>query len=187
MRSTFSLSRYIILIGVVALLLCSVALFLFGGITAITTIIEAFSHAEFNVEGARAISVEMIELTDLFLFSTALFITSLGLYQLFIDPEIGRHLPSWLSVHSLEQLKYNLVAVLTVMLIVLFLGFVAGMNEVAEGQGIEILALGGGIALVIAAGAIAILALGRVHFVAEHELAETAEVASGAHEGEEHQ
>lgn len=173
MGKVFVGSRYIVLIGVIGLLICSLAVFVFGGIVTATTIIEAFGSGEFNAEGARHFSVELIELIDLFLLGTVLFITSVGLYELFVDPSIGPMLPIWLSVRSLDQLKFNLVAVLVVMLIILFLGFVAGLEGLAEGEGVQILALGGGIALVIAAAGVAVSLLGKVaaqmEAHAEHE------------------
>ncbi len=189
MRSVFSASRYIVLIAVVGLLACALAVFVYGGFVTVTTIVGAFGEAEFNVEGARFLSVEMIELIDLFLLGTILIITSIGLYQLFVEPAIGKLLPPWLSVHSLEQLKFNLVAVLVVMLLILFLGEVAGMESLAEGQGTQILAFGGGIALVIAAGAVAVKLLGDVTFRMEdrHEHGEQpATVAHGATDTAEH-
>lgn len=163
MRTVFGWSRYLILIAVIALLLGAMAVFVFGGISMVLAIIEVFAEGEFNAEGARFLSVEMIELVDLFLLGTILYITSLGLYQLFVDPEVGELLPPWLSVHSIDQLKFNLVAVLVVMLIVLFLGAAAEtvLFEV-EGAGLELLAYGAGIALVVAAAGAAVMMLGHV-------------------------
>lgn len=159
MRSIFGLSRYLVLIAVIGLLLAALAVFVFGGITAITTIISTFGRAEFNVEGARLLSVELIELIDLFLLGTVLLITSIGLYELFLDPGLGAVIPEWLSVTNLEQLKFNLLAVILVMLAILFLGAVAG--EWLEGT--TILEYGASIALVVAALSLAVWAFGRVH------------------------
>jgi uncharacterized membrane protein YqhA len=162
MRTVFTGARYIVLIAVIGLLLCALAVFVFGGIVTVTTIVEAFASGEFNAEGARFFSVELIELIDLFLLGTVLFITSLGLYELFVDPSIGPQLPAWLSVRNLDQLKFNLVAVLVVMLLILFLGSAAAVESFDDGQGMEMLALGGGIALVIAAAGAAVVMLGYV-------------------------
>ena len=154
MRSLFSLSRYLVLVAVVGLLLASLAVFVFGGITTVTTVVGAFGHGEFNAEGTRALSVELVELIDLFLLGTVLLITSVGLYQLFVDPHI--ELPEWLSVTNLEQLKFNLLAVVLVMLAILFLGAVGG--EWPEGT--TILDYGAAIALVIAAISLAVWVFG---------------------------
>lgn len=157
MRRVFSASHYFILIAVVGLLLGSLAVFVFGGITTVAMIGEAFGRAEFNAEGTRFFSTELIELVDLFLLGTAVLITSIGLYELFIDPAIP--LPNWLSVKSLDQLKMNLVAVIIVMLAVLFLGEAGA--EWREGQ--TILEFGAAIALVIASASGAVFIFQRVH------------------------
>lgn len=157
MGRVLGLSRYVVLIAVVGLLLASIAVYVFGGIVTVTVIVESFGHAEFSAEGARAFSTEVIELIDLFLLGTVLFMTSVGLYELFVDP--GIKIPEWLSVGNVEQLKFNLVVVISVMLMVLFLGAAAGDWE----SGLDLLAYGGGIALVIVAGSVALLLLQRVH------------------------
>ena len=123
MGKVFGFSRYLVFIAVIGLLIAAAAVLIFGGIMSVTVVLETFRHAEFNAEGARLFSTELIELIDLFLLGTVLLITSIGLYQLFIEPAI--HLPEWLSVANLEQLKFNLVAVIIVMLTVLFLGAAA--------------------------------------------------------------
>lgn len=154
-------SRYVVFIGVVGLLLASIAVFVYSGILSVNVIVEAFQHG-FNAEQARAFSSELIEVIDLFLLGTVLFMTSVGLYELFVDPQIP--IPSWLSVANLDQLKFNLVAVIIVMLMVLFLGGAAAATEFANG--LELLYYGGSIALVILAGSVAVLIFQRVH---QHE------------------
>lgn len=157
MGRLFWYSRYLVLIAVFGLLFGGLAIMLFGGIMSVSIVSEAFRHAEYNAEGARLFSTEIIELIDLFLLGAVLIITSVGLFQLFIDPDI--RLPGWLSVESLDQLKANLVAVIIVMLTVLFLGAAASEWE----RGWDLLAFGGGVALVILAVSAAIHIFHRVH------------------------
>jgi uncharacterized membrane protein YqhA len=158
MRNVFVKSRYLIYIAVIGLLLAALAVFVFAGIATVSTIIGSFGHGEFNAEGGRAFSLELIEMIDLFLLGTVLLITSVGLYELFLDPGISAVIPEWLSVTNLEQLKFNLLAVVIVMLAILFLGAVAG--EWPEGT--TILEYGGAIALVIGALSLAVFVFGRV-------------------------
>jgi uncharacterized membrane protein YqhA len=66
--------------------------------------------------------LEFIELADVFLLATVLYIMSLGLYELFIDDSAP--LPEWLTIHSLDDLKSKLVGVIAVVLAVSFLGSV---------------------------------------------------------------
>jgi uncharacterized membrane protein YqhA len=164
MGKVFRSSRYLVLIPVIGLLLSSIAAFLFGGLMVISVITETFRHATFNAESARLFSTELIELIDLFLLGTVLLITSVGLYQLFVDPDIV--LPVWLSVTNLEQLKFNLLAVIGVMLAILFLG--AAASELPEGTGI--LAYGAAIAAVLAAMAAVVWVFARTHrSIEEHK------------------
>jgi len=151
-------SRYVVFLAVVGLLLASIAVYVYSGILTVDVIIEAFQGG-FNTEQARSFSSELIEVIDLFLLGTVLFMTSVGLYELFVDPKIS--IPEWLSVANLDQLKFNLVAVIVVMLMVLFLGAAASATDFDSG--LELLYYGGGIALVILAGSVAVLIFQRVH------------------------
>lgn len=150
MIRVFSFSGYLVLIAVIFLLLAAAAVFVFGAMATVNIIIEAFEQGEFNAEGARVLSVEIIEMIDTFLLGTVLLITSVGLYQLFFKPHMD--LPEGLIVTSLEQLKFNLLAVIIVMLAILFLGQAA--SELAAGDGIldygvAIAAIMAGVALVV--------------------------------------
>jgi uncharacterized membrane protein YqhA len=171
MTKVFGLSRYLVLIGVIGLLLAAAAVFAFAGIATVSITIESFQHGEFNAEGARTISIEFIEMIDLFLLGTVLLITSVGLYQLFIEPNMD--LPEWLVVTNLEQLKLNLLAVIIVMLAILFLGEAAG--KLAEGDGI--LQYGLAIAGVVAAVALAVWVFQRVVVAEEEHIHEVLEEA----------
>ena len=152
MRTVFGLSKYAVYVAVIGLLLAVLAVFVFGGITTVVTIVNIFAHGAFNAEGARVVSVEFIELMDLFLLGTALFITSLGLYELFLDPGVRASIPEWLSVSNLEQLKFNLLAVIIVMLAIFFLGGVAEIVPEAD----DILSFGVAISAVLAGLAVVV-------------------------------
>ena len=71
-------------------------------------------------------------------------ISALGLYALFVDDTLP--LPHWLEIHDLDDLKAKLISVVIAVLAVLFLGEVVKW----DGQR-ELLGIGAGIALVIAA------------------------------------
>jgi len=167
MRSLFSWSRYLIWIAVVSLLFATLAVFVFGLISTVTVVFETFSHGHYGAEGARVLSVELIEMIDLFLLGTILFITAVGLQELFVDPGLSEILPQWMSVSSLDQLKFNLLAVIVVMLAVLFLGIAASV-ELTEG--VSIYDYGLAVALVITAAGITVYLFARVHHARlEHE------------------
>jgi uncharacterized membrane protein YqhA len=171
-------SRYVVFIAVIGLLLASIAVYVYSGILTVNVIIEAFQNG-FNTEQARAFSSELIEVIDLFLLGTVLFMTSVGLYELFVDPKIS--IPEWLSVANLDELKFNLVAVIVVMLMVLFLGAAAAATDFENG--LDLLYYGGGIALVILAGSVAVLIFQRVN-QQENEIGHEHMVAHGEAEVE---
>lgn len=160
----------------------TLAVFIYGLISTVVIVFESFGHGEFGAEGARVLSVELIEMIDLFLLGTILFITAVGLQELFVDPGLKDVLPAWMSVSSLDQLKFNLLAVIVVMLAVLFLG-VAASYELSEG--VSILDYGLGVAAVILSSGVAVYFFGRVHAMRhEAEAAHEGEAAHGAHEPE---
>jgi uncharacterized membrane protein YqhA len=190
MRSLFGFSRYLVVLAVFGLLLAALAVFVFGLISTVNVIVHTFQHEPFNAEGARVLSVEMIEMIDLFLLGTILFITAVGLHELFIDPGMREVLPSWMSVQSLDQLKFNLLAVIVVMLAVLFLG-VAASFELTEG--VNILGYGAAVALVVIASGVTVYLFARVHHMrgehgepVEHAAPAPESAAPGGHEEHAH-
>ena len=96
-----------------------------------------------SAKAAKALAVGLIEAVDVFLIAVAVYITSLGLYVLFVDDTLP--LPRWLQVRDLEDLKNNLVSVVIAVLAVLFL-----REAVAWDGSRNLLAFGAALALVIA-------------------------------------
>ncbi|MEO1257578.1 MAG: YqhA family protein [Bacteroidota bacterium] len=133
-------SRFSIIVAVFGLLVASLCL-LINGVFKIYEVIASMFVVSYQ---DKDMLVGFIESADLFLLAVALYIIAIGLYDLFIDPEID--MPEWLNIRSLADLKKKLLDVIIVILGVIFLG------KVVKWQGgIEILYLGGGIALVIVA------------------------------------
>lgn len=135
-------SRYLVIIAVLGSFLAAVALILYGGITTINILLEIFAHPSFTIVGAKHLAVECIEVIDLFLLATVLYIVALGLYELFIDENLPV-LP-WLVITSLDDLKAKLTGVITVSLAVTFLAYVVEWDG-----NTNILALGVSIGLVL--------------------------------------
>jgi uncharacterized membrane protein YqhA len=115
-------SRYLVLVAVIGAFLAALIVLIYGGLTVGGIIISVFAFHTFTTDGAKHIAVNCIEMIDLFLLGTILYIVALGLYSLFINDHLP--LPSWLEIHSLESLKENLVGVIIVLLAVTFLGYV---------------------------------------------------------------
>jgi uncharacterized membrane protein YqhA len=100
--------------------------------------------AEGSGKGAKGLVLAFIELTDLFLLATVMYVIAIGLFELFVDDRLD--LPEWLEIHNLDDLKQKLIGVLIVVMGVVFLGQVVTWDGERN-----LLTLGGGIALVIAA------------------------------------
>lgn len=136
-------SRYLIVLAVASTLVAATTLLVYGTIETFLVVRDLF-RTGVTVRGSRALQLAFIDLADLFLVSTALYVIAIGLYELFIDDRIP--LPAWLEVHDVDDLKGKLVGVVVVVLAVFFLGEAVGW----DGQR-NLLWLGGGVALVIAA------------------------------------
>jgi uncharacterized membrane protein YqhA len=140
-------TRYFVLLPILGLIIAASFFFIFGGIGLIKLIIElligALSGAHEAAEtDSGLVIVEVVEFVHTFLVGTVLYITAVGLYQLFIH-EIK--FPQWLKIDSTEELETNLIGVTVVVLAVNFMGavFVRGTDNLLQ--------YGAGIALPIAA------------------------------------
>ncbi|MFN0073353.1 MAG: YqhA family protein [Chloroflexota bacterium] len=111
-------SRFIVLLGVAAVLLISAALFILGvGITLIsiwnTTL--ALLAGQLSVSD---LSVEFLEIVTVMLKAVFFYLIGVGLYSLFIAP---LNLPVALGVQTLNDLETKIVSVVVVILAVTFL------------------------------------------------------------------
>ena len=147
LRNVFAASRFIIGFAVLGSFVGSAILLVTATITLFSIAWNEIVNFDPDELGGRHIDrlgVELIEITDIILLGTVLYIVALGLYQLFIDQSLA--LPRWLKVNNLTDLKRDLIGVVVVLLGVSFLG------EVVKGEDKNLLLpFGAGIALVIAA------------------------------------
>lgn len=123
LRQVLASSRFFIGFAILGSFLSAVTLIVYGFLTVGKIIIDLFGD-EISYTHAKTLSVEFIELTDVFLLGTVLYIVALGLYELFVDSELP--VPDWLRVSDLDDLKEKLVGVIIVLLGVTFLGEATG-------------------------------------------------------------
>jgi len=140
-------TRYLILIPILGLAVSAASFFVFGGIGLVQLIIELIFHSAENshtaVDGGQGLIIfEVVEYVHTFLVGTVLYITAVGLYQLFIKE---LNFVGWLKIESTEELETNLIGVTVVVLAVNFMG------AVFAGKTVNILQYGAGISLPIAA------------------------------------
>jgi uncharacterized membrane protein YqhA len=117
--------RYFVLIPVIGLAIAACALFIKGGIDLVRFMEELVIGME-KAGPEASIIVEIVETVHLFLVGTVLFLTSVGLYQLFIQP---LPLPGWLKINDIEELELNLVGLTIVVLGVNFLSIIFEPQE----------------------------------------------------------
>jgi len=105
LKTILAKSKYLMLVAVLFSLIASLAAFIWGSVKTVIVILHLASlHGE-DPLGA----VELISIMDTFLIAAALFIFSVGLYELFIEDVA---MPAWLIVHNLHDLKAKLVSVI---------------------------------------------------------------------------
>jgi uncharacterized membrane protein YqhA len=144
-RRKFALSllgravRLIMLLPIIATMLVALGLFAFGALETWHFLEKLYN----GIEKSAALLLA-IEIVDLFLLATVVQVVSLGLYQLYFDQDI--RLPAWLKIETLDDLKAKLVGVVITVLAVFFLG-----KAVVWNTGVDILFLGGAVALVMVA------------------------------------
>lgn len=137
-------TRYLVIVPVVCIFVAAVGLQIYGAVGTFQAIGDAIAAGKVSSKGAKELLLRFIELVDLFLLGTVLFVIAIGLYELFIDDTVP--VPPWLEIHDLDDLKEKLIGVVIVVLGVLFLGQVISW----DGQR-DLLSPGAAIALVIAA------------------------------------
>jgi uncharacterized membrane protein YqhA len=149
-RALFAGSRFVVGLAVAATFIGSVVLLILSAVAVLRITWIEIASFTFERHTARTIDhlgVQFIEITDTILLGTVMYIVSLGLYQLFIDPTVP--VPRWLRVRNLTELKRDLIGVTVVLLGVTFLGEVVDWDPTTPDQS-GILFLGAAIALVAA-------------------------------------
>jgi uncharacterized membrane protein YqhA len=126
LRKILSSTRYSITIAVAGTFASAMTLLLYGGISIAGQIANTIRNGTVTSKGAKGLALGFIENADIFLVATALYIMSLGLYELFIDDSI--ELPEWLVIHNLDDLKNKLIGVIVVVMAVTFLGHVVNWH-----------------------------------------------------------
>lgn len=160
LRWFVSATRYFVVIPVVGSIVAAIVLTLFGTVAvanmSVDTIEKMLPLGEITAHDVEHTALDFIKLIDIFLLGTVLYIVGIGLFELFLEPNLD--LPEWLRIEELDELKEKLIGVIIVLLGVTFLG-----EAMSWDGGTGILALGVGSAAVIAALAVAFAVIPRKH------------------------
>jgi uncharacterized membrane protein YqhA len=114
LKTLLEKSKYLILLAVIPSLLASASAFVWGMIKAVKVIISIFA----DIGAETSFTVSLIELMDIFLIATVLFIFAVGIYELFIGKLA---LPEWLVIHNLHDLKVKISSVVIMVMGIIFL------------------------------------------------------------------
>ena len=133
-------TRYLAIVPILGLAVAAAVMFAFGGLGLFLFVVSSITSA---THGHEILPIfELLEFVHQFLIGTVLYITAMGLYQLFIQDV---PLPLWMKTESSEDLENNLIGVTVVVLAIEFLG------AVFSGSQPDLLQYGAGVALPIAA------------------------------------
>jgi uncharacterized membrane protein YqhA len=143
MRAILAASRHVVVVAVLGCLVMFAAVTFYGAL-AVAQAIVTVSRNGASLSQIAAVTVYAFKILDLFLLGTILYIVALGLGALFLGTEGA--LPRWFEVRELQDLKNVLSQSVVVVMIVAFLGDVLDWEK-----GTDIVYVGGGIAMVIAA------------------------------------
>jgi uncharacterized membrane protein YqhA len=144
LKNIVLISRILVIIAIFGLLLTSVVVIVTGFAELFRILSYFMEHGLLNEGVGTFLAVTVTEMIDLYLIGLVLLIIAVGLYQLFIDPNLD--VPEWLDTPSFEVLKGRLLVVVVVVLAVMFLGYAAEATDA-----IFIAGMGIAISLVIAA------------------------------------
>lgn len=132
-----SASRYLVLLAVAGCFLAAAVLFAYGLLAVARTAFAAVAAdvadlGEANqdvVAIAEHLAVHLVQLADVFLLGTVIYLVGLGLHLLFVNPLLP--VEPWVAVGDLDDLKEMLVRVIILLVGVTFLGsFVEQADEV---------------------------------------------------------
>lgn len=115
-------TRFIIILAVVGAFVASLTALVYGHLVVVVAIKDIIQRSDFSTASVRLVASNLVNIIDLLLLGTVLYIISVGLYKLFIDDEV--RLPGWLDVTDLDSIKTKLLTVVVVLLGVEFLASV---------------------------------------------------------------
>lgn len=140
-RSRVALARFLALAGVLSSILLAAVLFVSAFVRALHQSYDAV-RALGHEEALEKLIIVSVRHADTLLIATGLLIIGIGLYSIFI--ERVEHLPRWLAIRGLEDLKEKLAGVVVVALVVDFFTVALEWNGSSD-----ILAFGASIAAVL--------------------------------------
>jgi uncharacterized membrane protein YqhA len=156
MVGLFSVTKYIVGLAVIGIIVGSTVMMFLGVFGVLVAVYKSLTEVGLGI--LEELRIALIDATDLFLVSTTLYVIAAGLFQLFVNPNVGRHFPPWLRIDELNDLEDRMIGMVVAVSCVVFLTLLLEWH----GQ-FDILAAGVGIGAVIAAASLFVFASARKH------------------------
>jgi uncharacterized membrane protein YqhA len=118
-------TRIVFTLAILSTFVASVTLLVLGAIETFQTVFALVGLSDHGITPAE-VRQHFIEVVDLFLVATIMYVISIGLYQLFADSRLP--VAPWLKVRSASDLEHKLIGVLITVLGVESLAQVAGWD-----------------------------------------------------------
>lgn len=125
MKAILEKSRYLAIVGVLSLLIASIAAFTWGALKTVQLLMLVVS----SLGKDKGITVGFIEIVDSFLIATAILIFTVSLYELFIGQI---NVPEWMLAHNLYDLKNKLSSMIVLVMAGKFLEKLMEGNDVND-------------------------------------------------------
>jgi uncharacterized membrane protein YqhA len=122
-------TRFVVLIGVVAVLLISAALFVVGAIQTVVSIWSAIQAATQGQSNTTDLTVQFLQVVSTVLKAVVFYLIGVGFYSLFIAP---LNLPVALGVETLNDLEGKVASVIVVIMAITFLEHFIQWQQAAE-------------------------------------------------------
>jgi uncharacterized membrane protein YqhA len=138
-------SRYLFYFAVVSTLLAVALVMVYGTVQIVVFVVDLVRHGSIDNRWGAELRLTVIEVVDLFLIGTVLFVIAVGLYQLFGTRMMPS--PRWLVVHDVGDLERKLIGLVVTVLSVVFLGQIVTWDGQREllGFGVAIGAVSAGL------------------------------------------
>ena len=118
-------TRLLLIVAIVCTFVAAMALLIYGALETYGMIARLAARSDESAAGKQLV-LKSIELVDMFLLATVLYVIAIGLYELFIDNRIP--VPAWLRIDDIDDLKHKLVSMVISVLAVVFLGQILAWN-----------------------------------------------------------
>ena len=106
-------TRIVFTLAILSTFVAAVALLVLGTVETFQTVVGLLGFGEPTLDPAEA-RQHFIEVVDLFLVATIMYVISIGIYQLFADNRLP--VAAWLKVRSASDLEQKLIGVLITVL-----------------------------------------------------------------------